>query len=64
MTEAIFTGKEVEEFSLPQLLARFCFINAKIARLSKNFFLGNRPCNAGYRYRKDKGVVKWAGHIS
>jgi hypothetical protein len=49
MTEAVFTGEQVEEFSQDKLVAIFTIAGAPLARFSENFFMGHRPCNAGNR---------------
>ena len=48
MTEAILAGKEVKEFSLQQRSAFLRFTFTIFPWLAENFFMRNRPRNAGY----------------
>ena len=49
MAKAVFTGKEVEEFSFVPAPAALTAADAVIARLAKDFFVRDGPANAGDR---------------
>lgn len=54
MTETIFAGKEVEEFSLSNGLRTATYFLAILPGFTEDFLVGYRPRNAGYRngYKK------------
>jgi hypothetical protein len=49
VAEAIFTSKQVEELAQVQWLTVFAFVFTELSRLPKDFFMRNRPRNAGDR---------------
>lgn len=54
MTEAILAGEDVKKLSLKKSLGIFRSLCQIFPGLPKYFFMGNRPCNAGYRQREHK----------
>jgi hypothetical protein len=48
-TEAIFAGEQVKKFSMKQGFPGYALLFAIIPGLGENFFVRNRPCNAGDR---------------
>jgi hypothetical protein len=43
VTEAIFTGEQIEEFAGGEITALAAAALTKFARLAKNLFVGDRP---------------------
>jgi hypothetical protein len=54
MTEAIFAGEEIKEFSLRQRPALFTLRPAPISRLGENFLKNDRARNARDGNREDE----------
>lgn len=54
MAEAIFTGKEVEEFSAKDGFTFLAFADTEFMGLGKDLFMRHRPGNAGDWNRKNK----------
>lgn len=54
MAEAIFAGKQVEEFTAREVSCILRLPLAVIPGLPKNLLMGDRPRNTRDRYRKDE----------
>lgn len=56
VAEAVFAGKQIKEFPLIDIAARFAPGHAVIAELSNDLFVGDGPRNRRNRKRQDKQV--------
>jgi len=56
MTKTVLAGKQVKEFSLKKRLAFLAFFYAIFPRFTKNFFMRDRPGDAGNRDSKYKKI--------
>jgi hypothetical protein len=54
MTETIFACKQVKEFPCQKGFSILAPAHAIFPRLTKDFFMGNSPGNACYRYGQNK----------
>lgn len=50
MAKAILAGKHIKELTAKQALTLFAALYTELAQLSEDFFVRNRPGNAGNRY--------------
>jgi hypothetical protein len=56
MTETIFTGEQIKEFPLSDAPAFFRLSLAIFPGLTKDFFVGDRPCDTGDRQCHDEDI--------
>lgn len=54
MAEAIFAGKQIEEFPFRERLSLFAPVLAEYPRLPEYLFVGNRPGDAGNGQRQEE----------
>lgn len=47
MTEAVFAGKEIKELAPKQASGLYGFLMAILPRFTKDFLMGNGPCDTG-----------------
>lgn len=65
MTETIFTREEVEEFPDRNVTSMFAHVYEVFSRLTKNFFVRNRPGNAGNgqcQHEQDEDIMNGDNH--
>ena len=54
MTETVFAGENVKEFSLQDIFAVLAFIDTNLAPFAENLFLRDRPGHRRDRQGKDQ----------
>jgi hypothetical protein len=54
VAKTIFAGKQVEKFAAGHCFGFMRTLYAILPRFAENFFVGNGPCDAGYRDSQDK----------
>ena len=51
VAETVFAGKQIKELSSRECSGIFRLLLTIVARFAEDSFVGDRPCDAGHRYR-------------